>query len=155
MTRGRGLIVLAGALLVVVAAVYAVATFSGTYVNGTPRDEAVYRWDGGTILVRYSSSGRGCTVTPDTGETRVVRIGSVHTGRSGSATELTPWFSSAATIRCASAITVWSGWAVGLREFTLSSAFVPVSAAVVALPVLLAVVRTRSHGRRDDSESRR
>lgn len=133
---------LAGLLLVLYAAVYAVGAFSGSYVSGTVRDPAMYQWTGGTIVVQRKASARGCTVTADGGPETPVDIGS-RKGAFGKATELEPWFSGGAVIKCLGGLTVWTGWAAELRIITRHPAFFAGATLLISLPIFYAVIRRR------------
>ncbi|MGH3859013.1 hypothetical protein [Actinokineospora sp.] len=131
---------LAGLLLVLYAAVYSVGAFSGTYVSGTVRDPAIHQWTGGTIAVQRKASARGCTVTVDGGPETPVEIGS-RKGVFGKVTELEPWFSDGAMIKCLGGLTVWTGAAAELRLMTRHPVFFAGSALVIGLPIFYTVFR--------------
>lgn len=138
----RRALALAGVLLAIYAVVYSVGAFSGTYVSGTVRDPAIYQWSGGTIAVQRKASARGCTVTPDGGAETAIEIGSTR-GTFGTVTELEPWFSGGAMIRCQGGLTVWTGWAAELRVLTRHPLFATGAGLLVCVPIFYTVIRKR------------
>lgn len=136
-------IVLTGLVIALVAGLFVVASFSGTHLTGTVRDQAVYRWDGGSIVVQRGKSSGSCIVTPDSAQEEdvFVRISRQNTRRS--ATELSPWFSGSATIKCRGSLTVWKGWTANLRLMTQNPLFFIVAALLAALPLIFMAFRRR------------
>ncbi|MGQ0839254.1 hypothetical protein [Actinokineospora sp.] len=136
-------LLLAALVLAATALTYAVATFSGTSFSGSNRPGSVveYRWTGGTILVQRGKGNRGCSVRPDNGPEVDISVRSQKTARYDAVTELQPWFSGAATVKCQGSFKVWTGAMAGLKKFTSSFGFFAGAAALTVLPLLAGILR--------------
>lgn len=144
----------AALVLVAVAIVFAVTTFSATtlyHQSSANTDE--YTWDGGTLLIERgeSKTSATCKIVPSSGERRDV---SANRPRSALNTyshdTLEPWFEGSAKITCTEKVKVYQGTMASLRSFEQGHLYSLVILIGVAAPAVGALAV--SGARRKSSE---